>query len=184
MATGFKNKKTYDYSYFDTLLEIPQQNTISNGIFSSTLEGNNINNHSINDFHLWKIEGDLEVKNLNDNLGIKVFLVSGKVIFKNDLNLQNTLPVFISQGDMEIDPAVHILTGVLISDGTINTGEAKEEQTLTIKGAAISWRNFSLKRERETNNQPAEFFAYNPEIPLSLAPFLGKGSHIWEELAP
>jgi len=100
------------------------------------------------------------------------------------LALQNTLPVFIAQGDIEIKPEVHLLTGVLISGGEINTGMIKEEQTFILNGAAISWDNFSLERERKTNNEPAEFFIYNPEIFLKLLPFLGKSPHLWEELAP
>ena len=184
LAAGLKDKRRYDYSYFNTLLEIPQENVIiNNGILPSSLVDDKINNQLITSSPFWKIEGDLEVESLNNDLGVKVFLVSGNLTFKNDLNLQNTLPVFISQGDIEIKPQVHTLTGVLISSGEINTGKAKEEKTFILNGAAIG-KNFSLERERETNSQPAEFFTYNPKIPLSLVSFLGKSSHLWEELAP
>jgi hypothetical protein len=186
LAVEIKNKRRYDYSYFNTLLKIPQENVVRNNneFLSSTLEEDKINEQPITNSPLWKIEGDLEVENLNENLGVKVFLTSGKIIFKNDLNLRNTLPIFIAQGDIEIKPEVHILTGVLISSGKINTGRVKEDKSLTVRGAVISWDNLSLERERENNNQPAEFFVYNPEIPLSLIPFLGKSPHLWEELAP
>jgi len=184
LATGFKIKRRYDYSYFNTLLDIPNENIINNGLLPSVIDGDKINNETLANFPFWKIEGDLEVENLNDDLEVKVFLASGKIIFKNDLALQNTLPVFIAQGDIEIKPEVHLLTGVLISGGEINTGMIKEEQTFILNGAAISWDNFSLERERKTNNEPAEFFIYNPEIFLKLLPFLGKSPHLWEELAP
>jgi len=182
LATGFKNKKHYDYSYFNTLLEIPSKNIINNSILPSVLSGDKINEQPIANSPFWKIEGDLEVENLNENLGVKVFLASGKIIFKNDLNLQSTLPVFISQGDIKIEPKINILAGVLISSGKINSG--KTDSKLTIKGATISWGNFSLERKSKSNDEPAEFFVYNPEIPLSLVSFLGRSPHLWEELAP
>jgi len=184
LAVKIKNKRRYDYSYFDTLLEIPQEDIVNNGLLPSILEGNKINEKEITNPSLWKIDGDLEVEDLDEDLGVKVFLVSGKIIFKNDLDLQKTLPVFIAQGDIEIQPAVHLLNAILISDGMINTGDIKEDKNLTIKGAAICWNSFSLERERETNNQPAEVFVYNPKIYLSLASLLGRAPHLWEELAP
>jgi len=124
----------------------------------------------------------LEVENLDDNLGIKIFLVNGKIIFKNNLNRQNTLPVFIAQGAIEIQPSVNNLNGIFISDSEIKTGESN--QNLTLRGIAISWENFSLERKLENKNLPAEFFTYNPEIPLSVIFFLGRAPFLWEELAP
>ena len=185
LATGLKYKKRYDYSYFDTLLEIPPENKISDPLFSTLiLEGNKIGGKDINGAPFWKIEGDLEVKNLNDDLGVKVFLVNGKVTFENDLVFRNTLPIFITNGLVEINPDIHNLNGILISNGEIKTGRVKEDQTLILNGAAISWQNFSLERERDNDNQPAELFVYNPEIILKILPFLGRASHLWEELAP
>ena len=182
LATKVKNKKRYDYSYFNTLLEIPREKTINNGLLPSLLNGNKINEQSINDSSAWKITGDLEVENLDDNLGIKIFLVNGKIIFKNNLNRQNTLPVFIAQGAIEIQPSVNNLNGIFISDSEIKTGESN--QNLTLRGIAISWENFSLERKLENKNLPAEFFTYNPEIPLSVIFFLGRAPFLWEELAP
>ena len=182
LATKVKNKKRYDYSYFNTLLEIPREKTINNGLLPSLLNGNKINEQSINDSSTWKIIGDLEVENLDDNLGIKIFLVNGKIIFKNNLNRQNTLPVFIAQGAIEIQPSVNNLNGIFISDSEIKTGESN--QNLTLRGIAISWENFSLERKLENKNLPAEFFTYNPEIPLSVIFFLGRAPFLWEELAP
>ena len=184
LVTGFKNKKQYDYSYFNTLLEIPEENVINNSDSFSVLDGDKLNDKTISSNPFWKIEGDLEVRNLNDNLGVKIFLVSGKIIYKNDLEPQNTLPVFIAQGDIEIQPTIHFLNGIFISDGKIKTGEVEENQNLKIKGAAISWNSFLLEREIKNNDEPAEIFIYNPEIFLKIFPFIGKTSHIWEEIAP
>jgi len=164
-------------------LEIPSQNTINNGISPSVLEGETINNQIITNSPYWKIEGDLKVKSLYDNLEVKIFLVSGEISFESDLNLRNTLPVFIAQGDIKIKPQIHNLTGVLISSGTIKTGEAKEEQIFTLNGVAIA-QKFLLERERYDNQQAAEFFVYDPKIPILLTPFMGKSSHLWEELPP
>jgi cytoskeletal protein CcmA (bactofilin family) len=184
LATNLRNKRKYDYSYFNTLLNIPQQNIINNGILPSKLKGNKVNDQDISISSFWKIDGDLEVESLADNLEVKIFLVSGKVEFKNDFTPQNTLPVFIANGDIEIDPGTHTLNGVLISDGKIKTGNIKEDQIWTLNGAAISWNIFNLERERENNTDPAEIFVYNPEIFLKLTPILGKAPHLWEEIAP
>lgn len=184
LVTGFKDKRRYDYSYFDTLLDIPLEKTIELGLSSAVLEGEVVEGESIKNGVFWKIKGDLEVENLADNLGLKVFLIEGTVTFKNDLNLTNTLPVFITNGGMEILPQVHKIKGILISDGEIKTGEVKEDQTLEIEGMAISWLNFSLEREREDVSQPAEFFSYSPEMVLKVIPYLCRRSHLWEELVP
>lgn len=184
LVVGFKNEKVYDYSYFDTLLDILSKNNIQVNSQFAVLNGETIGDQNIKDSVYWRINGNLEVENIDDNLGVKVFLIKGKLIFKRDIDLQNTTPVFITNGGVEISPQVHVLRIILISDGEIKTGQTKENQSLEIKGMAISWQDFSLEREREDVSKPAEIFSYQPEMFLKIIPYLSWRFHVWEELVP
>lgn len=179
-ADGWLVKSTYagrryDYSYFDTNLE-PDQSFVGD----QRLSGLNLPSGRI-----FKIDADLIVdSDLAADLGVKVFLVSGRVQIETDLQSADSLAVFISNGDIEVAPDVHQIKAVLISSGRVKTGKVTEDETLVIQGYSVSWDDFRLERERQDNNLPAEKFIFDPEIFFQLAPVLGKPRYTWIEVVP
>jgi len=169
----------YDYSYFTTNFEAKK--TVNAG----QLNGNQLGTEDLSQAAIWQVNNDLTVNSLADDLGVKVFFVAGKVIIKGDLDNTATFPVFISNGVIEIDPDVHQIRAILISDSRIKTGNITEDKILTIKGLAISWGDFRLERERDDNNEPAELFVFDPKALIKLKPILGKTNIArWQEVVP
>jgi len=173
----------YTFSYFETNINKRREfGDLGNG--AVLLEGGRLaqggSNESIAGASTWLVNGDVYYK--GGVLGSKVYLVKGRLLIEADIaSSQN--PIFIVEGDIEVDGEVQNLSGVFITDGQFKTNTGEQLKVMgTVKATG-----FSFDREGADINEPSEFFSYDPwyvaRIP-GIIPGLGVKLIRWEEVAP
>lgn len=183
----FPSKKIYDYSYFKTNLTsaVPLSGPVS-------LQGNKLSpgSYNLTNNSVWKIDGNLEVDNLDNNLGVLVFMVSGTITFKQNISSSplpfTTYPVFIANGKITINKEVEKLNGILITDDLIET-EKDPQQFVLENGSLVAYNHsgsFSLQRNPTDANLPGEKFIYDPAYLIKLEKVLGETVTHWQEVGP
>lgn len=131
-----------------------------------------------------------------------VFLVDGDVEFLTTFNPSDASVLFVSSGDIIINPSVggalsgtsatpHIVAA-LLADGEIRTGSSFPSDDVQIKlnGTFISFGGFSLDRNLGVNSAsinnryPAELFSFNPRFYFYefLSQLIGENYVSWKEI--
>lgn len=133
------------------------------------------------------------------NLGNQkvVLLTEGDVNIKNPIRFgAGGLFVLISKGNISIDPGIGAasdpsarttpdLQGLYLSQGRISTGEVTDGKTLRWQGTVIGLGGIDLQRKVASGTSyPSEFFAFDPNLILSLPKALQNQVRIWSEVAP
>ena len=121
-----------------------------------------------------------------------VLTVTGNADIKNRINLTNNTGFFIlaAQGDINIDSAVGTssyqatnpdLEGIYFAQGTFNTGSSTNY--LRIEGIVVGMNGVNNQRQIYSAN-PAETYAFRPEMAVLAPAGIMRKQRTWEEVAP
>ena len=90
--------------------------------------------------------------------------------------------LFIVKGDVKINKNVQDVQSALISDKTIYTAyniiSKERTQPLELKGI-FSANKFNFQRTLQTNDQPAEYFIYEPKYLIEMKEYMGESQMEW-----
>lgn len=169
----------FDYDYFFKRFK-SRAVPISSPIASST----SLDDETI---YLYNQSGDLLLDSNGANFNNKkiAILINGNLRIQNSSNKftpQNASVIFITSGNVIINPNMTEINAAIVSTGNMNTGTGTIP--LTIKGLLVSYGGFSLGRAPASSATPGETVIYDPNLVVTLNDLIGITNFFWQEVAP
>ena len=163
-----------------------------------------LNNQTYDDF--WGITQDkTEISNINTNSGVfyinnnytitslpanfsnetfnQIVFINGNLTIDTNILISNSSTIlFIVKGNVKINKNVQDVQSALISDKTIYTAyniiSKERTQPLELKGI-FSANKFNFQRTLQANDQPAEYFIYEPKYLIEMKGYMGESQMEW-----
>ena len=190
----YSSLKEYDYRFFENQIPADVISTITT-VADTTTDASFFETGGTlaNGYYWYKYDGgttglDLTITGDMDLGDRKVILLveSASVNLEGNIALDNGLGFFmlVTQGDINIDPAVTSLEGMYVADSGVYTGESANQ--LYIRGSVVGYDGVVLERDVDTLNSttPSEVFEYAADQILLFPYNLGYRLINWTEVAP
>lgn len=113
---------------------------------------------------------------------VTIFLISGSLEITQNFSIDPAYSVvFVVNGNIFIDGNVTRIPGLYISSQTFTVASGGNQFVLD---GMLYARTVSLNRTYKSFSSPAYQFIYQPKYGISLLPYLGRKSVVWQEVTP